>query len=57
MYDVCGMETKKMILARIMRAVKVSRDYRIEIDMAFDIEQFGFDTGYAAVIEQKQKTA
>jgi transposase-like protein len=41
MYDGCDMETKKMILSRIMKAVKVSRDYEIEIDFTVDFEQIG----------------
>ena len=41
MYDGCDMETKKMIMSRIMKAVKVSRDYEIEIDFAVDFEQMG----------------
>jgi len=41
MYDECGMETKKMILSHIMKAVRVSRDYEIEIDLTVDIEQLG----------------
>ena len=40
MYDECDMETKKMILSRIMRSVKVKRDYEIEIDLTIDCEQF-----------------
>jgi DNA invertase Pin-like site-specific DNA recombinase len=39
MYDGCDMETKKMILSRIMKAVKVKRDYEIEIDFTVDFEQ------------------
>ena len=30
-----------MILSRIMKAVKVSRDYEIEIDFTVDFEQIG----------------
>lgn len=41
MYDECGMETKKMILSYIMKSVRVSRDYEIEIDLTVDIEQLG----------------
>ena len=41
MYDECGMETKKMILSYIMKSVRVSRDYEIEIDLTMDIEQLG----------------
>lgn len=41
MYDECGMDTKKMILSHIMKAVRVSSGYEIEIDLAVDIEQLG----------------
>ena len=41
MYDECNMETKKMILAHIMKAVRVKRDYEIEIDLTVDCEQLG----------------
>jgi cell division septum initiation protein DivIVA len=41
MYDECDMETKKMILARIMEAVRVRRDYEIEIDFTVDFEKIG----------------
>ena len=39
-YDECEMDAKKMILSRIMSAVKVRRDYEIEIDFTVDYEQF-----------------
>ena len=41
MFDECDIETKKMILARIMNCVKVSRDYETEITFTVGIEQFG----------------
>ena len=41
MYERCDMETKKMILSRIMKAVRVKRDYEIEIDLTVDCEQLG----------------
>ena len=41
MYSECDMETKKMILSRIMRSVKVKRDYEIEVDLTVDCEQLG----------------
>ena len=41
MYDECDIETKKMILSRIMQTVKVSRNYEIEIDFTVDFEQIG----------------
>jgi len=37
----CEMDAKKMILSQIMSAVKVSRDYEIEIEFTVDYEQFG----------------
>ena len=40
-FDGCDMETKKMILSRIMKSVKVKRDYEIEIDLTVDCEQLG----------------
>ena len=41
MYDECDMETKKMILARIMKSVRVRRGYEIEIDFTIDFEKVG----------------
>lgn len=42
MYDGCSVETKKMILSQIMKSVRVSRDYEIEIDLTLDVQQLGF---------------
>jgi hypothetical protein len=39
-YDECDMASKKMILAKIMKAVKVKRDYEIEIDFTMNFEKF-----------------
>jgi len=41
MYDECNMETKKMILSHIMKAVPGKRDYEIEIGLTVDIEPLG----------------
>jgi DNA invertase Pin-like site-specific DNA recombinase len=41
MYSTCDMETKKMILSRMFSAVRVSRDYKVEIDLTVDCEQLG----------------
>jgi DNA invertase Pin-like site-specific DNA recombinase len=41
MYETCDLETRKMILSRMFSAVRVSRDYKVEIDLAIDCEQFG----------------
>ena len=41
MYDECDLASKKMILSRLMKSVKVKRDYEIEIDLAIDYQQLG----------------
>jgi len=41
LYGECDMATKKMIVAYLMRSVRVKRDYEIEIDLAIDCEQLG----------------
>ena len=41
LYGDCDMETKKMILSRIMSSIKVSRDYEIEIDLTVGCEELG----------------
>ena len=41
MYEGCDMETKKMILSRIMKSVRVSRGYDIEIDLTVGCEELG----------------
>lgn len=46
MYDECDMETKKIILARIMKSVRVRRGYEIEIDFTIDFEK---SRGYSSL--------
>jgi hypothetical protein len=41
MYDTCDMGTKKMILSRMFREVRVKRNYEVEIDLTVDCEQLG----------------
>ena len=41
LFGECDMATKKMIVANLMRSVRVKRDYEIEIDLAVDCEQLG----------------
>jgi len=55
MYDVCDMETKKMILSRIFSSVRVSRDYDIEIDLTVDCEQLGIDATVKGFADHAQK--
>lgn len=35
LYDTCDIETKKMIISRLMNTIRVKRGYEIEIDLAF----------------------
>ena len=41
-FDESSIETKKMILTHILSAVRVSRDYNLDIDLNVTCEQFGF---------------
>ena len=41
LYGDYDMETKKMILSRVMSSIKVSRDYEVEIDLTVDCEELG----------------
>ena len=41
LYDTCDMETKKMIISRLMTTVRVKRDYELEIDLSVPCEQLG----------------
>lgn len=45
MYDQCDISTKKMIVTRLMRSIKVSRDYLVEIELTVDCEQLGITLG------------
>jgi len=40
-YDGIDMEAKNMILSRIMKNIRVRRDYEIEIDLTLGCEQLG----------------
>jgi len=41
LYDTCDIETKKMIISRLMNTIRVKRGYEIEIDLAITCEQLG----------------
>jgi hypothetical protein len=41
LYDRCDMATKKMIVSRILSAVRVRRDYEVEIALTLGCEQLG----------------
>ena len=41
MYGGCDIESKKMILLRLIQSVKVKRDYEIKIEFAIDFHHLG----------------
>ena len=43
MYTASPVDIKKMIVAQLISAVRVSRDYRIEIDFKISERQLGLD--------------
>ena len=51
LYDTATIEAKKMIVSHLIKRVEVSRDYKLHIDFAIDLEQFniGLDAGLAVV--------
>jgi hypothetical protein len=57
MYDICDMETKKMILSRIMDTVRVRRDYEVEIDISVDIDEIGGLTDPGLKVEESVSEA
>lgn len=40
LFDTCSFEAKKMIVAQFVKAIRVSRDYNIEIDFNVSFEEF-----------------
>ena len=40
-YDDCDIATKKMIISHLMSAIRVSRNYEIEVDLTVEAENFG----------------
>lgn len=40
LFDTCSFEAKKMIVAQFVKAVRISRDYNIEIDFNVSFEEF-----------------
>ncbi|MCL2488113.1 MAG: recombinase family protein [Oscillospiraceae bacterium] len=57
MYDECGIETKKMILSHIMKAVRVRRDYEIEIDLTVNCEELGICLEESVVSSSESESA
>ena len=51
MFRECDIESKKMILSRIINDVRVSRHYNIEITFTTEIEQFGGVTKTGSFLE------
>ncbi len=44
MYDTASLEPKRMIVNCLIKRVDVYRDYKIHVDFAIDLEQFGMGT-------------
>jgi len=42
-FDECGIDTKKMIVSRIIKAVRVCRNYKVEIDLSLACEELGLE--------------
>jgi hypothetical protein len=55
MFTTSPMEVKKMIVAQLMSAVRVSRDYEIEIDFKISERQLGLEKGTALEPKRKSK--
>ena len=55
MYTESAMEVKKMIVAQLIGAVRVSADYKIEIDFKISERQLGLDQEYQAEKKLKQR--
>jgi len=55
MYEGSPIDVKKMIVSQLVRAVHVSRDYKLEIDFKISTRQLGLEQEQEAVHEPKQK--
>ena len=55
MYSASPMDVKKMIVAQLISAVRVSRDYHIEIDFKISERQLGLDREQETAHEPKRK--
>ena len=55
MYSVSAIDVKKMIVAQLIREVRVSKDYHIEIDFKISERQLGLDQEREAVKQPKPK--
>lgn len=55
MYTESPMDVKKMIVSQLISGVRVSRDYKIEIDFKISEKQLGLEQEYQAEVKPKQK--
>ncbi|MDR0952280.1 MAG: recombinase family protein [Oscillospiraceae bacterium] len=55
LYDTCDLAAKKMIVARLMKSVKVKRDYEVEIELSVDCEALGLSVDMCDVQEITDK--
>jgi len=55
MYADSSIDVKKMIVSQLISAVRVSKDYKIEIDFKISEKQLGLEQDVKAVKSPKQK--
>lgn len=52
LYDTCDLASKKMIISRLMKEVRVKRDYEIEIDLTASCEALGISLDKPIVFKE-----
>ncbi|MDD3613333.1 MAG: hypothetical protein PHT05_06125 [Clostridia bacterium] len=52
LYDTCDLAAKKMIISRLMKEVRVKRDYEIEIDLTASCEALGISLDKPIVFKE-----
>jgi hypothetical protein len=55
LFDNCTMEAKKMIVAQLIKQVRVGKDYHMEIDLHISFEKFSSLTESDLPFAQKEK--
>lgn len=52
LYDNCDLSAKKMIVSRLMKEVRVKRDYEIDIDLTVDCASLGIQAFQSATLKE-----
>ena len=53
LYDTCDFAAKKMIVSRMMKEVRVRRDYEIEIELTASCEALGISLDESIVFKER----